>query len=393
MSLAEPAGATAIRPAATSDLDALVALEKEAFSGDRLSRRSFRHLLRRGHARILVAETALRAGPDGEAPALGGYVLLLYRRGTSLARLYSIAVARSARGQGVAAKLVAAAEDAAAGEDCAAVRLEIRRDNTASQALFRRLGYRVFGTYEAYYEDAEDALRFEKRLAPEPPPSLARVPYYRQTLDFTCGPAALIMAMRALDPALTPDRRLELRLWRESTTIFMTAGHGGCGPEGLALAAHRRGFAVSVHVNGPGAFFTDSVRSPEKKQVMTLVHEDFLAELAEAAVPVRHETLNAAALERALAAGAVPLVLISLYRITRERTPHWVVVTGLDRRHVYVNDPWVDEGGGRSATDTVNLPIPRRDFDRMARYGRSGQRAVLLLYPPGGPNPTTQEPE
>jgi hypothetical protein len=51
-----------------------------------------------------------------------------------------------------------------------------------------------------------------------------------------------MMAMKALDPAMELNRTLELRLWREATTIFMTSGHGGCGPYGLALSAYRRGF-------------------------------------------------------------------------------------------------------------------------------------------------------
>lgn len=117
------------------------------------------------------------------------------------------------------------------------VRLEVRRDNEAAIHLYTRSGYRRFGSIEDYYEDHGTALRFEKRLTPPGPMALAKVPYYRQTLDFTCGPAALMMAMKALCPGLSLDRSLELRLWREATTIFMTSGHGGCGPYGLALAA------------------------------------------------------------------------------------------------------------------------------------------------------------
>lgn len=364
-----------IRDARPDDLQALVQLEQAAFATDRLSRRSFRHLLRRGHAIIRVAES-----PDG---ALCGYVIVLLRQGTSLARLYSIAVAPAARGTGQARALVADAERAARGAGCAVMRLEIRRDNAASLGLFEGLGYRRFGRYPMYYADAMDALRLEKYLPARPAPALARAPYYAQTLDFTCGSAALMMAMRALDPALTLDRRLELRLWREATTVFMTSGLGGCGPEGLALAAHRRGFAVTLQVNTAGPLLLDSVRSPEKRAVMRLVHEDFTEQLAEAGIHARHESVGADGLERLLAAGAVPVVLISLYRIHRERSPHWVTVTGVDDDCVYVHDPWVHEAAGRTATDCMNLPILRADFDRMARYGRTGQRAVVTLHPIG----------
>lgn len=145
-----------IRPATTADLDTLVALEERVFAGDRLSRRSLRHLLTRGHAATLAA-----TAEDG---TLRGYVLVLYHRGTSRARLYSIAVDPAHRGQGVAAALVGAAEQAARGEGYPALRLEIRRDNAPSLALFRRLGYREFGIHRDYYEDGMDAVRLEKAL-------------------------------------------------------------------------------------------------------------------------------------------------------------------------------------------------------------------------------------
>ena len=73
-------------------------------------------------------------------------------------------------------------------------------------------------------------------------PLLAAVPHYRQTLDFTCGPSSLMMAMKALDPAVEMSRALEMKLWKEATTIFMGRGHGGKGALGLPLSSHRRGF-------------------------------------------------------------------------------------------------------------------------------------------------------
>ncbi|MDX1653956.1 MAG: GNAT family N-acetyltransferase/peptidase C39 family protein [Candidatus Competibacteraceae bacterium] len=360
-----------IRPATLSDLEALLAIEQRCFRTDRLSRRSFRHLLTRGHAATLLDQS-----PEGR---IRGYVLLTFSRGTSMARLYSIAVHPDFTGQRVGDGLVQAAESAAVEHDCVVMRLEIRKDNAASQSLFRRHGYRQFKEVLDYYEDHMDALRFEKSLAPYLQPALARVPYYEQTLDFTCGPASLMMAMKALEPSLTLDRKLELRIWRESTTIYMTSGHGGCGPYGLALSAHQRGFALEVFVNDATVFLVDSVRSPEKKEVMRLVQEDFLAELEHLPVAVHHRTLGVDELAEQFEAGGIPVVLISSWRIYGERFPHWVVVTGFDEHYIYVHDPFVDYEQGESVTDSVNMPIPRREFQRMARYGKAGQKAVLIL--------------
>lgn len=360
-----------LRLATLDDLPSLSAIEQQCFTTDRLSRRSFRHLLTRGNAVTLVTETA------GQ---ISGYVLLLFSQGTALARLYSIAVAPGQTRQGLGGRLVTAAEAAALERDCVAVRLEIRRDNPASLALFRRHGYRQFRQVLDYYEDHMDALGFEKRLSPHPPTSLRPVPYYRQTLDFTCGPAALMMAMKALDPSLELDRKLELRLWREATTIFMTSGHGGCGPYGLALSAYQRGFDLEIHVNEDGVFLVDSVRSPEKKEVMRLVQEDWIEELQRLPVSLQRGSLGVAALRQKCAAGGVPLVLISSYRIYGERFPHWVVVTGCDGHYIYVHDPLVEEAKGETPADSINLPIAHKEFEGMARYGKAGQKAVLILY-------------
>jgi len=361
-----------IRPATVADLDALVALENQVFQTDRLSRRSFRYMLTRAHAFTLVAEQ------DG---GILGYVLVLMNEGTSLARLYSIAIDVAARGQGIAAALVKAAEEQAIAEDRVDMRLEIRRDNPASIRLFAKLGYRQFGIYSDYYEDHMEALRFQKSLVALRP-NMAHVPYYQQTLEFTCGPAALMMAMKVLDQNVSLGRSLELRLWRESTTVFMTSGHGGCGPYGLALSAYNRGFDVEVYVNDEGALFVDSVRNEEKKEVIKLVHEDFLEELASKPIPIHYRQLSLQETKEKFNAGAIPVVLISSYRIYKEKFPHWVVITGFDDRFVYVHDPYVDVEKGKTDTDCMSMPILQKDFERMARYGKSGLRAALIISKP-----------
>ena len=363
-----------IRSADVGDLDALVSLEEGSFPGDRLSRRQLRHLLTRGHAALLVAE-------DPTSGRVVGDVVLLFRRGTAIARLYSIAVHPSARGRGLGTRLLDAAEREAWTRERAWMRAEIRKDNEASIRLFESQGYRRFGEYADYYADHMDAWRVEKALDEDLRPTLARVPFYRQTLDFTCGPAALMMAMKALDPSLAPDRALELRIWREATTIFMTSGYGGCGPFGLALAADARGFVVEAVVSSPGVHMVDSVRSPEKKEVMALVQADMEAEIRERGIPVRYGALSLEEMEARFHDGEIPVVLISSWQIYEERSPHWVVVTGFDEHFVYVHDPFVDEAEGELLSDSLNMPVGRDQFRRMSRYGRRGLQAAVFVGP------------
>ncbi|MDX1444233.1 MAG: GNAT family N-acetyltransferase, partial [Gammaproteobacteria bacterium] len=102
-----------IRPATLADLDALLALERDCFASDRLSRRSFRHMLTQAHADLLVHAN----------DSLLGYALLLHHRGTQLGRLYSIAVHPAARGQGTGRALLRAVEAIAIERGCSSIRL------------------------------------------------------------------------------------------------------------------------------------------------------------------------------------------------------------------------------------------------------------------------------
>jgi ribosomal protein S18 acetylase RimI-like enzyme len=359
-----------VRPARLDDIPALERIENRCFTSDRLTRRSFRHLLTKGNAETLIEEWS-------GVPR--GYVMLTFHEGTSLARLYSLAVDPDFQRYGLATELVRAAEQIARDNDCVYLRLEIRKDNPASIGLFKKHGYKQFGVHPDYYEDHMDALRFEKLLAPQPNLDMVRVPFYQQTLDFTCGPAALMMAMKVLDPNVALDRKMELRIWRESTTIFMTSGHGGCGPYGLALSAYHRGFDVEIYVNDDSALFVDSVRDPEKKEVMRLAQEDFLDELQHLPIKVQYGALKVAEIQAKFEDGGIPIVLISSYRIYREKFPHWVVVTGFDAKYIYVHDPFVDVELHKVVSDCINMPILKKDFERMARYGKAAQKAVIIL--------------
>jgi len=359
-----------IRTATVADLESLIAIEKSAFELDRFSRRTFRYLLSKANAETLIAEEQGKAA---------GYAMLLFNTGTSLARLYSLAVDPAWQGKGIGRALMQATEELAIKHGSVAMRLEVRADGAHARALYESQGYRQIGHVDDYYEDGMQALRYEKRLQPLLKPSLAKVPFYEQTLEFTCGPSALMMAMHCLVPAIKCNRKLELRLWRESTTIFMTSGHGGCGPYGMALAAYHRGFDVEIYVSDKGPMFIDSVRSEEKKEVMRLVQEDFLKELKKLPVKIHQSRLNVQNLEEEFNKGGIPVVLISSYRIYHEKFPHWVVVTGFDEKYIYVHDPFVDSEAGKTATDCMNMPIAKRDFELMARYGKAGQKAVLII--------------
>ena len=139
------------------DVEALAALENEVFSGDRMASRQFRHHLSAVSSDLIVA---------ADAGVVLGYALLFRRRGSSVGRVYSIAVAAAARGQGLGARLLQRLESIARTHGLSEVRLEVRKDNAGALALYERRGYRRFGERSGYYEDGCDAWRLAKSLLP-----------------------------------------------------------------------------------------------------------------------------------------------------------------------------------------------------------------------------------
>ncbi len=153
--LGKPSHKVRVRRGTLADLDALYELESKVFNADRMSRRSLRRLLASPRAVALVA---------GAGTGIAGVALLLFRANSTIARLYSLAVAPRHTGRGIASTLIAAAEAAARGRGCGRLRLEVHERNHGAIKCYRKAGFHEFGRYSHYYEDRGHALRLEKPL-------------------------------------------------------------------------------------------------------------------------------------------------------------------------------------------------------------------------------------
>lgn len=356
-----------IRPALQSDVDALVEIENRQFSSDRISRRSFRQLIDSATADTLVAEAGGR---------VRGYCIILYRAGSGVARLYSIAALPGGGEAWGGRALLAAAEQAAYDEERLLLRLEVREDNARAIALYEENGYRRIGREDGYYQDGMAALRYEKLLRGSRPPRTS-VPYFPQSVDFTCGPCCLMMALARFRPGFEPSQVMEIRLWREATTVFMMSGPGGCEPFGLAVTAWEHGLSAEILVTHHGALFLQSVRSAEKRMVMELAQADFRARAAQYGIPVAYRAFTPDDIRAALAAGRLVLVLVSGFLMFGEKVPHWVLVVGGDDDHFIVHDPWVEDKRDEAKIDAAAIPVPHQVFYGMAQFGR--MRAAVIL--------------
>ena len=150
----EPLAAVAVRQAVPDDLDRIVRIEAASFEADRFPRRNLSRMLRGGRTRFLLA------GDDG-------YLALCFRRGSGVARIYSLAVRPEGRGKGVARALLQAARDTGRAAGAHTLRLEVRESNASARRLYEEQGFRLRRRLSGYYDDGETALQLEASLDPE----------------------------------------------------------------------------------------------------------------------------------------------------------------------------------------------------------------------------------
>lgn len=162
----------AIRPMVEGDLRRVLRIERESFAIP-WSERTFRGLLRRGNARLLVAEAVgatLTNGPgrreeDAEDAAVVGYAVV-WLAGEE-AELGDLAVAVEFRGRGLGRRLLEAALETAARDGAKRVYLEVRETNEAARWLYERAGFETVGRRPGYYtRPVEDAVVMRCRLPP-----------------------------------------------------------------------------------------------------------------------------------------------------------------------------------------------------------------------------------
>jgi ribosomal protein S18 acetylase RimI-like enzyme len=362
--------AARLRRAEPTDLDALDALEHRVFATDHLSRRSLAHFLHSPSAEVIVAEH------DDD---LAGTAIVLFRPRSSVARLYSIAVAPQMGGRGVGPMLLAAAEAAALERGCGTIRLEVHTSNAAAISRYRKSGYREFGRHAGYYEDGGDALRFEKPLAPPPAALRAAPPYFHQSTEFTCGPACIMMALAWADRSFKPAPAFEFQLWRDATTIFLASGLGGCEVYGLAVTLKQRGLAPEIHASRAGPYFLETVNSADKRRVMEVTQAEFRRQAHALDIPTHLTPAGESVLMRAFDEGKVAIVLISGYQMVGRGQPHWVFAFGRNGRHILLHDPAANRDDYGKAIAPETYAVPWAAFERMTRLGRDRLSAAIII--------------
>lgn len=146
-------GRMTFRGGAPDDLAFLEKLEELSFAHDRLSGRSWKRFIARGSVMIGLLDCRPAAA-----------AVLLERKNSKTARLYSLAVHPQFRGEGLGRELLAHLVFLCRKKGFAAIRLEAGTDNEVAMRLYREAGFQVVGLLRRYYADGADACRMDLRL-------------------------------------------------------------------------------------------------------------------------------------------------------------------------------------------------------------------------------------
>lgn len=202
---------------------------------------------------------------------------------------------------------------------------------------------------------------------------------YFQTTDFTCGPASLMMAMAALDPAYVPGRLEELRIWREANLCFMGEGLAGCGPYGLACAALRRSYAVDIYESNADDLFKIWTRNDDEARVQSLLDQHDRKQALASGCAIHQERLNRDLIERLIDQDRQLITLTS-----QGVEAHWVIVHDLLDSNVFIIDPYKAEAAELEKiyhTDTGRNFIHYRAFEDWIKYGPQESTVLIALGP------------
>ncbi len=155
-----------IRPYRKSDLEACYALDQVCFPVDiAYSRSELRHFLTRRNAYALIAEQAGHEGVSGflvadeDRPASWGTSVQKDR-----AHIVTLDVAPDVRRSGVAAALMAEAEQHYRGQGFLAIALEVAVDNEAALSFYRKHAFISGERLPGYYNGRIDAVSMQKLL-------------------------------------------------------------------------------------------------------------------------------------------------------------------------------------------------------------------------------------
>ncbi len=195
-----------------------------------------------------------------------------------------------------------------------------------------------------------------------------KVPFYHQTTNLNCGPAALRMVVAYFDKDTGVD------ILEERTGI--KEGKGTASIQ-IATAAAISGYKTdfySKHVY----FNEENLKHDFYKRYTDLAHQskELVYEAKKAGVRIREETVTLDELLRDVGKNSVPIVLLDWNIVTEERDKgyhgHFVPVVGYDEENVYIHNHGFKK-------PMAFMPIKKKIFDE-ARRADGTDEDIVVVY-------------
>jgi ribosomal protein S18 acetylase RimI-like enzyme len=149
-----------IRIASPDDFERIVELENLCFPKEHAyTRRQLHYLLIKANSTVLVETTGA---------LIRGFLIILYRRGTTVAGIETINVDPTHRKKGIGLRLLSVAEEHLRKKGICKIRLEVSTANNAAIKLYEHAGFQKIMLLKKYYhydhEGSRDAYRMVKEL-------------------------------------------------------------------------------------------------------------------------------------------------------------------------------------------------------------------------------------
>src|SRR5437773_1682815 len=122
-----------IEVAELDHIEDLLELEKICFSTNRLSKKQMRYLINASSADVLVVK---------KQNSIIAYAIILYRKNSKFARLYSIAVNPNFQRLGIAKRILECVEQHVKKRHRIEIRLEVNKNNQRALHFYQKHGYK-----------------------------------------------------------------------------------------------------------------------------------------------------------------------------------------------------------------------------------------------------------
>ncbi|MCL4437332.1 MAG: peptidase C39 family protein [Thaumarchaeota archaeon] len=203
------------------------------------------------------------------------------------------------------------------------------------------------------------------------------VPYFKQVVIGSCGPASLLMVLKYHQPDLKLSRLLEIRAWSYASLFpfGMTDAHGLAGYavkrglNAIVLKEEQR-FNLSFEY-GPLGWFFNGITIP----LLRFNYNRIRKKALKLGVEERCIKIDIGTIEELIRMGRPPIVMVDQIGYApddnwKDGVLHWVVVTGFDSNSIKINDP-----------DIGPTTVPKADFEKsldLQRNFRTDRRVVVV---------------